>query len=131
MQVWRQAADYDPKRGNPFAWLATIARTRSIDRLRASKRWSAALVPLDGDLRAPGQGPAESLAVRERQELVRKALDALKPEQREALEIAYFTGLTHVQIAQRLDLPLGTVKTRIRAGMIALRRYLDELELEP
>ena len=82
--------------------------------------------PLATEFSEPGRGPAESLLILERQSQVREALNTLKPEQREVLEIAYFSGLTHVEIARHLGLPLGTVKTRIRTGMMQLRGHLSE-----
>ena len=126
LQVWRSAADYNAGRGSPLAWLATIARTRAIDRLRATQRWTNSTVPLATEFSEPGRGPAESLLILERQSQVREALNTLKPEQREVLEIAYFSGLTHVEIARHLGLPLGTVKTRIRTGMMQMRGHLSE-----
>ncbi len=128
LQVWRTAADYDAERGSPLAWLATMARTRAIDRLRASRRWTQSMVGLDTDFTEPSSGPAELLMSREREAQVRRALDALKPDQRAVLTIAYLSGSTHVEIARKLDLPLGTVKTRIRTGMMQLRSHLSELE---
>ena len=132
LQVWRTASDYDPDRGSPMAWLATMTRSRAIDRLRASRQWSSAAVPLPAGFSerqsAPGSDPAESTLIQERAAQVRQAVNALKPEQREVLEIAYFGGLSHGQIARQLGLPLGTVKTRIRTGMMQLRARLSALE---
>ncbi len=130
LQVWRSAADYTAERGSPMAWLATMARTRAIDSLRASRRWVNSAVPLPPGFNEPGSDPAESLLIGEREAQVREALNALKPQQREVLEIAYFRGLTHVEIARLLGLPLGTVKTRIRNGMMQLREHFTELEGE-
>jgi RNA polymerase sigma factor (sigma-70 family) len=113
---WRQAARFDPSRGTPEAWLCTMARTRALDRLR--KRTSRREEP---EQETPGAVPAprneEALAAR-------RALDALPPEQKRALELAYYEGLTQSEIAKRLEEPLGTVKTRIRSAMIRLRGVL-------
>ena len=130
-QVWRQADRYDPRRGTPLGWLMTIARSRAIDRLRASKRWTRGARPLDHEVSDHRDGPVEALMTSERRVKVRQAVSALKPEQRQALETAYFRGLSQSETALHLGLPLGTVKTRIRAAMMSLREQLRELELDP
>ena len=116
VQVWQQAARFDPSRGTPQAWLCTMARTRALDRLRkrASRREEPELTD-SGSTAAPRT--EEALAVR-------AALDALPSDQRKALELAYYEGLTQSEIAERLAEPLGTVKTRIRTAMIRLRGVL-------
>jgi RNA polymerase sigma-70 factor (ECF subfamily) len=115
VQVWRQAARYDARRGSPQAWLCTIARTRALDRLRRriARREDATEPPPTGTL----PRTEEALAVR-------KALDTLSAEQRRALELAYYDGLTQTEIAAALNEPLGTIKTRIRTAMIRLREAL-------
>lgn len=126
LQVWRSAASYDARRGSPVAWLLTIARTRAIDRLRATASDRRQTAPLELGLAAstsePGPEEASSLAQRGRR--VRAALERLSREQREAIELAFFAGLSHAEIAQALGAPLGTVKTRIRLGMGRLRDLL-------
>jgi RNA polymerase sigma-70 factor (ECF subfamily) len=116
VQMWRQAGHYDPTRGRPEAWVCTMARTRALDRLRrrVSRREqpSEAAPPL-----AESPAPETALAVR-------AALGSLPDEQRKAVELAYFDGLTQSEIASRLGQPLGTVKTRIRLGMMRLREAL-------
>lgn len=128
-QVWRQASSYDTNRGAPLAWLMTIARSRAIDRLRSGKHDQQNKEPLDsiGDVSAAGASPEEATVNSERQRLVRTALDSLSPEQREVIELAYFSGLSHSEIALKLGQPLGTVKTRTRLGMIKLRDMLKPL----
>src|SRR6185369_17259993 len=125
-QVWRQASSYDTNRGAPLAWLMTIARSRAIDRLRSGKHDQQNKEPLDsiGDVSAKSASPEEDTVNSERQRLVRSALDTLSPEQREVIELAYFSGLSHSEIALKLGQPLGTVKTRTRLGMIKLRDML-------
>jgi RNA polymerase sigma-70 factor, ECF subfamily len=124
IQVWKRAADFDESRGRPFTWLVTLARSRSIDRLRAldSRQRTANEAVLD----APDSvSDASQDAVRsEQREVVRNALDALPAEQRQALVLAYFEGLTQSEIALRLGAPLGTIKTRMRSGMTKLRESL-------
>ncbi|MGH9853312.1 MAG: sigma-70 family RNA polymerase sigma factor [Blastocatellia bacterium] len=125
-QVWRQAASYDTGRGTPLAWLTTIARSRAIDRLRSGWQDQQRKEPLEtlGDAVADTANPEETTAAAERQRLVRAALDTLSPEQREVIELAYYSGLSHSEIAEKLNQPLGTVKTRTRLGMMKLREAL-------
>ena len=128
-QVWRQAASYDANRGAPLAWMATIARSRAIDRLRSGWQDQRRKEPLEvlGDAPANAASPEETTAASERQRFVREALNLLTPEQREVIELAYYSGLSHSEIAEKLKQPLGTVKTRTRLGMMKLREALAPL----
>lgn len=128
-QVWRQAALYDRSRGAPLAWMITIARSRAIDRLRSGRMEQQTKESIDavGELRATNISPEESTFSSERRQLVHTALDALSPEQREVIELAYYSGLSHTEIAAKLNQPLGTVKTRTRLGMMKLRESLRPL----
>ncbi len=125
-QVWRQAASYDANRGAPLAWLTTIARSRAIDRLRSGWQDQRRKESLDvlGDATADAASPEEMPVASERQKFVRDALDSLSPEQREVIELAYYSGLSHSEIATKLNQPLGTIKTRTRLGMMKLREAL-------
>lgn len=128
MQVWRQAGRYDPVRGKTLAWIITIARSRAIDRLRSTRQEERHKESLDGAdyalaLTASFEDPT---IAPERQRIVRMALDSLPPEQREVIEMAYYLGLSHSEIAARLGQPLGTVKTRTRLGMMKLREQLKD-----
>ena len=125
-QAWRQAASYDEQRGAPLAWLMTIARTRGIDRLRSGRYERHNREPLESmaDVTATTSSPEEDSVIAERRRLVHSALDALSTEQREVIELAYYSGLSHSEIALRLGQPLGTVKTRTRLGMMKLREML-------
>lgn len=125
-QAWRQAASYDQQRGAPLAWLMTIARTRGIDRLRSGRYEQHHKEPLEavGDVSATSSSPEQDSVIAERRRLVRSALEALSTEQREVIELAYYSGLSHSEIALRLGQPLGTVKTRTRLGMMKLREML-------
>jgi RNA polymerase sigma factor, sigma-70 family len=125
-QVWRQASTYDIKRGAPLAWLMTIARTRSIDRLRSGKHEHQNRESLDaiGEITSSTASPEADSVTAERRQLVRAALDTLSAEQREVIELAYYAGLSHSEIALKLGQPLGTVKTRTRLGMMKLRDML-------
>ncbi|MGH9970407.1 MAG: sigma-70 family RNA polymerase sigma factor [Pyrinomonadaceae bacterium] len=126
LQVWRRAADFDEQRGRPFTWLVTLARSRAIDRLRslASRQRltdSAARNTLD----QTSDAVTDTLHSEQR-EIVQKALAELPEEQKQTLLLAYFEGLTQSEIAAKLRTPLGTVKTRMRSGMIKLRELLGE-----
>ena len=126
LQVWRRASDFDEARGRAFTWLVTIARSRALDRLRAAGSRArlaegAAQTPRDDT------GDAALDAVKsETGAIVRQALAELPDEQRRTLFLAYFEGLTQVEIAARLGDPLGTVKTRMRSGLIKLRELLGQ-----
>lgn len=125
-QIWRQAANYDTSRGGPLAWLMTIARSRAIDRLRSGWQDRQRKEPLDliNDRETEAASPEENTVVAERRKFVRAALSSLSPEQREVIELAYYGGLSHSEIAVKLNQPLGTVKTRTRLGMMKLREAL-------
>jgi RNA polymerase sigma-70 factor (ECF subfamily) len=122
LQVWRQAGRYDPARGAPLAWLLMLTRTRAIDRLRA--RRAASVVPERIAPPVAPSGPEDEASVSERRRLVQGALGRLPPEQRQVIELAYFGGLSQSEIAATVGQPLGTVKTRIRLGMLRLRHTL-------
>ena len=129
-QVWRQAERYDLSRGAPPAWIFTLARSRAIDRLRARHRREDRTVSFDDpelnlDPLDDEKAPDEVASFRQTRDAVREAIKSLSARQREAVELAFFHGLTHVEIAERLGQPLGTVKTRIRQGLIRLRQKLD------
>jgi RNA polymerase sigma-70 factor (ECF subfamily) len=119
VQAWRQAARFDPSRGTPEAWLCTMARTRALDRLR--RRTARREDPAESGP-APVERPPTEDGI-----AVRKALETLSADQRRALELAYYEGLTQSEIASRLGEPLGTIKTRIRTAMIRLREELAPL----
>ncbi|MCA1958562.1 MAG: sigma-70 family RNA polymerase sigma factor [Nitrospira sp.] len=129
-QVWRQAHTYDRARGAPGAWLMMLARTRAIDRFRAGAAEHGRLEPLDAaELFAnDGDTPEQDMVGQERRRFVRRALATLTDEQRGAIALAYFYGLSQSEIAEHLGLPLGTVKTRIRLGMLKLREALAPYE---
>jgi RNA polymerase sigma-70 factor (ECF subfamily) len=125
-QVWRQAASYDSTRGTPIAWLMTIARSRAIDRIRSGKHDQQNKESLDsvGEVASTVADPEQDSVISERRNLVRSALNSLSREQREVIELAYYAGLSHSEIALKLGQPLGTVKTRTRLGMMKLRDML-------
>ena len=124
-QVWRQASRYDPARGGPLAWLTTIARSRALDRLRAGRQELLREEPLETAVQYAASDDVErDAAAAETRVIVQRALAELTPEQRQVLELAYYSGLSQSEIAAKLNQPLGTVKTRTRLGMIKLRDRL-------
>lgn len=126
VQAWSQAGLFASARGTPRTWLLTIARSRAIDRRRRRRRDEGAGAAGE-EVLDPGENPEADVEGRGRREAVRKALTLLPPEQRAAIELAYFGGLTHVEIAMRTGDPLGTVKGRLRLGMEKLRGLLGPL----
>jgi RNA polymerase sigma-70 factor (ECF subfamily) len=131
-QAWRQARAYDPRLATVLGWLRMLTRSRAIDLKRSRGRYRALEQTLDEDFDAeqPGAGPLASIAAGEHAARVRRALHGLPCEQRRAIEAAFFDGMTHPEVAARLGQPLGTVKTRIRTGLAALRRALSPLTEE-
>jgi RNA polymerase sigma-70 factor (ECF subfamily) len=136
-QAWREAPRFDAARGSVAGWLTMIARSRALDLVRARGRReritaSAAAErpdesPAMGDWRSD---PAASVDHAERRVRVREALAGLSPPQRQAIELAYFEGLSQSEIAERLQEPLGTIKTRVRLGMQKLRETLRPFYFE-
>ncbi len=128
LQIHQQAARYNPSRGTPAAWLLTLTRSRAIDSLRRETTHSQCeSLPETIPFPSPLPDPEAQSVVAERRVMVRKALATLTKEQRQVIEIAYYTGLSHSQIAAQLGQPLGTVKTHIRIGLNALRAQLGPL----
>ena len=127
LQVWQQARSFDPARGRPFTWLVTLSRSRAIDRLRAvdSRERAAQRSAEDAPPAAAQQDWADEEAIRaERAEAVRDALSELPEEQRQVLVLAYLEGMSQSEIAAAKNQPLGTVKTRTRAGLKKLSEAL-------
>jgi RNA polymerase sigma-70 factor, ECF subfamily len=133
-QVWRQAGRHDPAKGCVATWIATLARTRAIDLRRSRRRHHERSVPLDvGEFDLADHAlpmPCAGVEREDRTLLVQQALATLPKEQRRALAAAYFDGLSHSEIAQLFGTPLGTIKTRIRTGLLALRGALADAEGE-
>lgn len=125
-QAWRQAGRYRQDRGSPEAWITTITRSRAIDKLRSIRRRDRGLSPTEEPAGTEGGGQVASGAMEaEARVMVQGALARLPAAQRTVLELAYFDGLTQSEIAARLGEPLGTVKTRMRAGLERLRGFLE------
>ncbi len=122
--VWRRASSYDPENGTVIAWIMNQTRSRAIDRLRFDSRKKRTHVA-DGEPPDPLPDARDVLELREQGDLLRIALAALTAGEREAIETTFFGGLTHAEAANRLNQPLGTVKTRIRSGLHKLRSSLS------
>lgn len=130
VKIWNHAADYDARKSRPFTWAVTVLRRTCIDYLRKNSRAPAA-VPLPEDDSTPtelstGETIRLTAEARETSERAHAALAAIAPPQRTALELALFSTLTQSEIAKRLSLPIGTVKTWIRRGLLDLRATLGE-----
>jgi len=122
LDFWRQAGRFDPARGSAVSWLLTIAHRKGVDRVRSAEAstrrdttYHRSSATVDHDVTA--EAATDALEAKR----VRTAMATLTPVQREALELAYFGGYTHTEVATMLDLPVGTAKTRIRDGLIRLR----------
>lgn len=132
MQAWRNASRYDAGRGSEIAWLLTIARSRAIDRIRARRTRSTREEEAAREISATrtsveSAGTGEAAELREARDLIAGALAELPGEQREVIELAYFEGKSHSEIAEQLGQPLGSVKTRIQLGMKKLRTRLKPM----
>jgi len=125
VEVWRQCARYDEGAGSPLAWMMTIAHRRAVDRVRSAEASSRRDTTYEQRTREiEHDQTAEAATANLEAKRVRNALKTLTDAQRSALELAYFGGYTHTEVATLLDLPLGTAKTRIRDGLIRLRDTL-------
>ncbi|MCB0914614.1 MAG: sigma-70 family RNA polymerase sigma factor [Actinobacteria bacterium] len=125
--IWSQAGRYDPETSSARAWVAMMAHRRAVDRVRREQSerdrgasWAS------GSETTAHDSVAEVVQLRAEHRRVRAALERLTPLQREALDLAYFAGHTHTEVAQRLDIPLGTAKTRIRDALRNLRTHLED-----
>jgi RNA polymerase sigma-70 factor (ECF subfamily) len=129
LQVWEKAALYDPSRGKPLTWAITLTRNKAIDRLRATQRRGRLQNSLERDVGSSeqfdGRSSFDAVDLLEKGKLVGEAMRKLPSEQREALDLAFFSGLTQSEIAEHLNEPLGTIKARIRRGMLKLKSLLD------
>ena len=132
LQVWKQANRFDPVRGRVSTWLMTMARSRAIDKLRGKAQELSLAETLEAvaEIRSESPDPEQSAAVAQQQAEVRKALSTLSEEQRHAIELAFFNGFSQNEIAMKLNEPLGTIKTRIRNGMLKLRELLQPYQGE-
>ncbi len=130
LNIWLKAGSYNSERGQPKAWLMSVAHHKIVDIIRSRRRNIAMAHPTDYEtleLMPSGQRATDEQALTNLEgERIRKALDILPPAQREVINLAYFHGLSQSEIAQKLEQPLGTVKTRVRLALQKLRAELEE-----
>ncbi len=124
VQLWNKAHLYEPRKGKPLTWITTMARNRAIDRIRSKQRRSRLNDDFEQENKTEQfefeESSADICEVKERSSIVRRAVAKLTPDQKEAIMLAYFSGLTQAEVAERLNEPLGTVKARIRRGVSRL-----------
>jgi RNA polymerase sigma factor (sigma-70 family) len=128
LQIWRSAGAYRPERGKASTWLLTFVHRRAVDLVRREQKRRT--LPVVGDPEGSGPGADEAAVTRTRREIVQDALRRLPAEQREPIELAYYGGLTQSELAERLDQPLGTIKSRMFTGLQRLRVLLAEAGYE-
>jgi RNA polymerase sigma-70 factor, ECF subfamily len=130
LKLWRSATSFRPERGSVRTWLLSVVHNRGIDQIRsqASRRRTQERVEASAPRSQPSEAFAETWRNSQRDQ-VREALDTLPPEQLKVLELAYFSGYTHLQISGLLDVPLGTMKGRMRLGLKKMRDYFDHPKL--
>ena len=124
LQIWDKAPCYDPCLGRPLSWTVTLARNKALDRLRSLQRRREILAVAAEAERDDWKSSGVEVGSREKIDVVRAAIDQLPAEQRLAIDLAFFSGLSHSEIAEKLQIPLGTVKARIRRGMLKLHGTL-------
>ena len=129
VQIWKKAPLFDPARGRPMTWAVTLTRNKAIDLMRSAQRRSGLHDTIQREKEVFGRfedrSSFDAVASHEMWKLVRDAIEKLSKEQREAIELAFFASMTQTEIAEHLDQPLGTVKARIRRGMLALREMIE------
>jgi RNA polymerase sigma factor (sigma-70 family) len=128
LQAWRGASTYRRERARASTWLLTFVHRRAVDLVRREER--RRVEPSESLADPPGPGADEEAALGSRQQIVRAALQALPSEQRQAIELAYYGGLTQSEVAARLGQPLGTIKSRMFSGLERLRTLLAEADLD-
>lgn len=126
LTVWRKAAQFDPAKASAATWIFTIARNLSIDRLRREQRSSVYALAMNEDADPPEQ-PDEALDAAQRDRGVREALKTLPEEQLQVVKLSFIEGRTHMEIADALQIPLGTVKSRMRLAIVKLRDALETI----
>lgn len=122
LEIWQQASRFDQNRGSGMAWVLTMTHRRAVDRIRSSQKSHERDVKIGiRDIEREFDGVVETVEIRVENERVKAAMSRLTPLQREAVVLAYYGGYSHSEMAEILGIPLGTVKTRLRDGMIRLR----------
>lgn len=127
LQIWEKSGQFDPRLGQPMSWAATLTRNKAIDRIRSSQRRLRLAQEAGEEQSAPAleNSVNNNINGHENARLIQAAIGDLPAEQRQAIELAYFSGLTQEEISQKLSEPLGTIKARIRRGLLKLRDRLE------
>lgn len=127
LHLWHKAGTYDSQRSSPTTWAFMIFRNKAIDRLRARERRGRGMEKLASENQDDffGESPSYEASSQERRSAIHAALDGIPSDQREAIDLAFFTGLSQTEIAEQLGAPLGTIKARIRRGMMKLADLLE------
>jgi RNA polymerase sigma-70 factor (ECF subfamily) len=131
MRIWEKAHTFDENRGNVYSWIVTLTRNKAIDRIRSKgyktqKKATTSVDEPEFSLEGDKFDPLETTIFSDRAELVKKALEEIPEKQREIIKVAYYGGMTQSEISEHLDIPLGTVKTRTRQGLIKLKNILED-----
>jgi RNA polymerase sigma-70 factor (ECF subfamily) len=130
VQIWDKAKNFDPKLGKPASWAAILVRNKAIDRIRSSQRRSRLAQEAGAEMAIAAEvndSANEAIHGHDKAKLINSAIVGLPAEQRQAIELAYFSGLTQNEISEKLKEPLGTIKARIRRGLLKLRDQLEGL----
>ena len=130
IQVWEKAAKFDPKLGKAASWAATMARNKAVDRIRSTQRRTRLAEAAGAETAIANECDAtvnEEVFGHDKAQLIQTAIVTLPAEQRQAIELAYFSGLTQNEISEKLKQPLGTIKARVRRGLLKLRDQLEGL----
>ena len=125
MSVWKNAHKYDPKRSKPLTWLLVITRSKAIDRLRTMKNSSVLDDSLEEKLASENENPENLFEFNQKKEMIMKAMSNLNTRQRKVIELSFFYGLTHREISEEVDIPVGSVKSSVRLAMVKLKRELN------
>jgi RNA polymerase sigma-70 factor (ECF subfamily) len=125
LEAWRRAESFKPEAGTLFTWVMMIARCRAIDRLRSKSRRREESLDSFCDLASSSMDPEQIEILRQRAKILRRAMTALPEKQRDFIQLAYFEGMTHSEIAAHRGVPLGSAKTRLRLAILKLRKILD------
>jgi len=131
IQIWEKAPLYNPSLGKPVTWAITLTRNKAIDRLRATDRRSRLKEAMQSESKVleqfDGRSSFDAVASEEAAKMVRASIQMLSEDQRQVIELAFYSSLSQTEIAERLNVPLGTIKARIRRGMLKLKELLDPL----
>jgi len=127
LQIWEKASTYGPSRSKPVSWILMISRSRSIDKLRSGSKRRSLTQEIDDSFTDKDNNPETNSIADEKRTIIQKAMKELSDNQKEAIELAYYFGMSQSEIAQEMDQPLGTVKSWIRFGMKKLREQIKKV----